>query len=104
MNERSNPDRREILRRVALRGAALAVAGTASRLAAEEKAGEKEEGVAPADDLMREHGVLVIELLAERGVLVGGDDPADRRKEHRVFARFGPRPAEIPSRARGRAR
>jgi hemerythrin-like domain-containing protein len=55
MNETTESDRREILRRITLAGAGLAVAGAAASLPPEENGGEE---VAPAEDLMREHGVL----------------------------------------------
>jgi hemerythrin-like domain-containing protein len=55
MKDRPGNDRREILRRVTLAGAGLALAGAGSSLRAAEEGGEE---VAPAEDLMREHGVL----------------------------------------------
>jgi len=54
MNERDTVDRRGLLRRIGLTGVALAVPVGSARRGREEPAGE----VAPAEDLMREHGVL----------------------------------------------
>ena len=55
MNERESVDRRDLLRRMGLAGVALAVpVGRSARQGREEPAEE----VAPAEDLMREHGVL----------------------------------------------
>jgi hemerythrin-like domain-containing protein len=55
MNEKTESDRREILRRITFAGAGLVLAGPSGPLRADAKG---EEGVAPAEDLMREHGVL----------------------------------------------
>lgn len=55
MKEESKHDRRGVLKGIAFAGAGLVVAGSGTPLAAEKK-GEDE--VAPAEDLMREHGVL----------------------------------------------
>jgi hemerythrin-like domain-containing protein len=55
MNDGKGNDRRELLRRITFAGAGLALAGAGSSLHAEE---EENEEVAPAEDLMREHGVL----------------------------------------------
>jgi hemerythrin-like domain-containing protein len=55
MKDAPERDRREILRRVVFAGAGLVLTGAGSSLRAEE---EEAEEVAPAEDLMREHGVL----------------------------------------------
>ncbi len=55
MNEDEGNDRRDLLRRITLAGAGLALAA-ANPLRGDRK--EEEEQVAPAEDLMREHGVL----------------------------------------------
>jgi hemerythrin-like domain-containing protein len=55
MNQTTESDRREILRRITLAGAGLAIAAATAALPPEEHGGEE---VAPAEDLMREHGVL----------------------------------------------
>jgi hemerythrin-like domain-containing protein len=55
MNDTTVSDRREMLRRVTFAGAGLALAGAGASLRAEEEGSEE---VAPAEDLMREHGVL----------------------------------------------
>lgn len=55
MKEESHHDRRRILKQIAFAGAGLVAAGTDPLRAAGEK---KEDEVAPAEDLMREHGVL----------------------------------------------
>jgi hemerythrin-like domain-containing protein len=54
MNERGGIGRRQMLKRVAIFGSGLVFAGGTAALHAE----EKDEEVAPAEDLMREHGVL----------------------------------------------
>jgi hemerythrin-like domain-containing protein len=55
MNERESVDRRDLFRRMGFAGAALALpVGRSARHGREEPAEE----VAPAEDLMREHGVL----------------------------------------------
>ena len=56
MNEGCRVDRRNLLRRVGLTGVALVLPGARPRPRA--KAEPEEEQVAPAEDLMREHGVL----------------------------------------------
>jgi hemerythrin-like domain-containing protein len=55
MKDGSATNRRKVLRRIAFAGAGLALAGPGSSLRAEEESGDE---VAPAEDLMREHGVL----------------------------------------------
>jgi hemerythrin-like domain-containing protein len=55
MNEDEGNDRRDLLRRITLAGAGLALAA-ANPFRGDRK--EEEEGIAPAEDLMREHGVL----------------------------------------------
>ena len=55
MSEETSVDRRDLLHRIALTGGALLLPG--SRPAPRAKA-EPEEEVSPAEDLMREHGVL----------------------------------------------
>ena len=55
MKEEPRQDRRRVLKRIAFAGASLAAAGTGALRGAGEK---KEDEVAPAEDLMREHGVL----------------------------------------------
>jgi hemerythrin-like domain-containing protein len=55
MNQTTSSDRREILRRITLAGAGLVISGTATSRSPEQAGGEE---VAPAEDLMREHGVL----------------------------------------------
>jgi hemerythrin-like domain-containing protein len=54
MNPRPRLDRRDVLQRMVLSGAALLLPGVDARA----QAAEKDEQVAPAEDLMREHGVL----------------------------------------------
>jgi hemerythrin-like domain-containing protein len=55
MNEKTENDRREILRRITFAGAGLVFARPGGPVRANAKG---EEVVAPAEDLMREHGVL----------------------------------------------
>jgi hemerythrin-like domain-containing protein len=55
MTETTGSNRRDVLRRVTFAGAGLALTGAGSSLRAEKEGSEE---VAPAEDLMREHGVL----------------------------------------------
>jgi hemerythrin-like domain-containing protein len=91
MNETRESDRREVLRRIGLAGAGFAIAGAAASHPPEETGGE---GVAPAEDLMREHGVLNRVLLVYDEILrrLSGDrtdlEPAPLAEAARIIRRF----------------
>jgi hypothetical protein len=89
MNQTTESDRREILRRITLAGAGFAVAGAAASVPPEEHGGEE---VAPAEDLMREHGVLNRVLLVYDEFLrrLSGATAIEKRLGIYELAKFTP--------------